>query len=70
MKRIRKLYLYDTNNELVRTFRSTMECGEFFGYDIPYIHHNLKYCKKIWNKQEHKWYRISKELPIGKQQDY
>ena len=57
----KKVYMYNLDNELVRVFNTTEECGDYFGYDKAYLYHNLKYCKKIRHKKERKWYIIRRE---------
>lgn len=57
----KKVYMYNLDNELVRVFDTTEECGRYFGYDKEYLYHNLKYCKKIRHKKERKWYIIRRE---------
>ena len=66
----KKVYLYNLKHELIRVFDTTDDCADYFNYDRMYIYHNLKYCRKIYHKQEHKWYIIKRDLiiPIGKQQ--
>ena len=72
MMNTKKVYLYTINKELIKVFNNTEECADYFGYDRTYIYHNIKYCKKIWNKKERKWYIINRDLflPVGQQQDY
>ncbi len=52
------VYLYDLEDNLLRKFKTTMECAEYFNKEPEYINHNLKYCNKI--RKDDKWYRISR----------
>lgn len=57
----KKVWLYDINGSLIKIFKTSFDCADYFDYDIQYIYHNIKYCKKIWNKKERKWYVIKRE---------
>lgn len=58
----RKVYLYSKEGTMVKTFETTDECADYFGYPREYIYHNLKYCKKIRKKDKEKWYVISRNI--------
>lgn len=57
----KKVYLYDTNDSLIKVFKTSFDCADYFNYDPQYIYHNIKYCKKIWHKKERKWYVIKRK---------
>lgn len=55
----KKVYLYNLNKELIKVFKTTQECADYFDYEREYIYHSLKYYKKI--KRKGKWYLISRK---------
>ena len=56
----KKVYMYDTNGNLLRIFDTSFDCADYFDKDVQYIYYNIKYFKKIWNKRERKWYVIKR----------
>ena len=56
----KKVYMYDTEGNLLRVFDTSFDCAEYFDYDSHYISYNIKYFKKIRHKEEQKWYVIKR----------
>ena len=56
----KKVYMYDTNGNLVRIFDTSFDCADYFDKDVHYIYYNIKYFKKIYNRKERKWYVIKR----------
>lgn len=50
------VYMYDLDNNLLKEFKTTMECAEYFNKLPEYINYNLKKYDKI--RKDGKWYRI------------
>ena len=56
MTTAKPVYMYNSKGELVKEFKTTEECGDYFGKDPEYINYNLCHFDKIRYKNE--WYRI------------
>ena len=56
----KKVYMYDTEGNLLRVFDTSFDCAEYFDYDNHYISYNIKYFKRIRHKKEQKWYVIKR----------
>ena len=54
----KKVYMYDTNGNLLRVFETSFECADYFNKDVQYIYYNIKYFKKI--RKDDKWYVIKR----------
>lgn len=58
MGKIKSVYLYDLDMNLIKEFRTTKECANFFDKDTNYISHSLKYNSKI--RKDDVWYIIKR----------
>ena len=54
----KKVYMYDTNGNLLKVFPTSFECADFFDKPPQYIYYNIKYFKKI--RKDGKWYVIKR----------
>lgn len=61
------VYMYDLEGNLIKYFKSTLECAEYFDKDREYINHSLKYYKKI--RKDGKWYKIGRKLSNEKERN-
>lgn len=58
-KNAKPVYMYDLEMNLLKEFKTTGECADYFGKDSDYINHSLKYNAKI--RRNGKWYIIKRE---------
>lgn len=56
----KKVYMYDTEGNLIKVFNTSFDCADYFECDPHYISYNIKYFKRIRNKREQKWYVIKR----------
>ena len=54
--------MYDLEGNLIKEFKTTQDCADYFDKEREYINHNLKYYDKI--RKDGKWYRISRERDV------
>jgi len=57
-KGAKPVYVYDVDGNLVKEFKTTKECAEYFDKERDYINHNLKYYKKI--RQNDVWFILKR----------
>ena len=55
----KKVYMYDTNMNLIKEFETTPECAEYLNKELQYVNYNIKYYDKIWFNN--KWYILKRE---------
>lgn len=54
----KKVYMYDTNGNLLRVFDTSFDCADYFDKDVHYIYYNIKYFNRI--RKDGKWYVIKR----------
>lgn len=58
-KNTKPVYMYDLEMNLLKEFKTTAECANYFEKDKDYINHSLKYNAKI--RRNGNWYIIKRE---------
>ena len=58
-KNAKPVYMYDLEMNLLKEFKTTSECADYFEKEKDYINHILKYNAKI--RRNRKWYILKRE---------